>query len=923
MKDFDDGFDMEDDAEMAAMMNDLEPSLSQPSQLCMRAPTALKNGDTVEEKRNNVVTKGDEFVCKRSLHLEDEDVGVTIKAESVNEDVSMTTCISDDNNADEEIDELALLESLGDAFLGPSEADGECEPVLDMSVGLACAPGNENEIVSVDTCQRSAQARFLSTKENVRHGESSSNTNLNTSANTIRGTATSNENNNEGLADMSMEQYKAEYRRKVKKYEEEMDVLRKKLEDLHQRFQEECTARGCPLATSDKDSTTQERTYVPIVDAKPKVPFNYPRVDSGLLQKKRISAMSPEEEKIAEESRAISKAASKRKEVENEVYSGLKITERRFPAGWLESRMAGKKALRVSRSKEYFRSHKHETEDFIIIGVLESRKSTKDNKSDLWQIGDLEGNSVTILLKNSIKEELASEGYVRTAIVGIMNPKVLKKNNDHKNQLLIVEESKAIINLGICPDFAICKGRRKDGSKCTMTVNKSKCQYCNYHMISALKENSKKRPQMNGVATNQKFMTSEGSYRTSSQGQHLLPVRKQSISVPKSSFRTVGGDEEFTKAPTNPKKSIQNTVATSQGVDTAAKAVASLRGTIQFAQIGLVKKPENVDRLHGKKSADAAVRKLQGGGFGKCPITGKSRRDLLVEHQRGKEEAINKERILDKIKKFNPNGMMPVNTNTLAENLRRMQSNKPKKEMCPPASIASEKDSRVRTKRTTEQDGRHRSHVLQHVTDGAHIKKLKIVKENANTKPPKKEFGTMGADQLAELMSKKSINAKLYREEEKRMEDERDEPLIRKEQIYDRMANTKENKRTCQFCETCDKYYYQKEALCLRNRHSFRTETDCTIRYFKCSQCKKIVNTINKKMPDRCKHCRCTKLTRHGMIDHKTVKPGTDFLARGEEHGIVLGSAPVRDGVIHSKDFRVFSRVYFRDMNSFPGIGSI
>ena len=58
---------------------------------------------------------------------------------------------------------------------------------------------------------------------------------------------------------------------------------------------------------------------------------------------------------------------------------------------------------------------------------------------------------------------------------------------------LACDHPSQVLKLGTSPDFARCKGTRKDGKNCTMHVNKSTSEYCAFHASAALKSLSTDR----------------------------------------------------------------------------------------------------------------------------------------------------------------------------------------------------------------------------------------------------------------------------------------------------------------------------------------------------------------------------------------------------------------------------------------------
>ena len=57
----------------------------------------------------------------------------------------------------------------------------------------------------------------------------------------------------------------------------------------------------------------------------------------------------------------------------------------------------------------------------------------------------------------------------------------LREDAKSERPTLACDAPSQILKLGASPDFARCKGTRKDGKPCTMHVNKSTSEYCAFH----------------------------------------------------------------------------------------------------------------------------------------------------------------------------------------------------------------------------------------------------------------------------------------------------------------------------------------------------------------------------------------------------------------------------------------------------------
>ncbi|KNC85948.1 hypothetical protein SARC_01894 [Sphaeroforma arctica JP610] len=793
-----------------------------------------------------------------------------------------------DAQSDIDMDELALLEGLGDTDLNGSTSihsnDEGLNGVDDAERGSVIASeeipnvavhGNETASESLKVDDLAALAKVESSKCRPRSKQ--------------QGLLDTKES--EGVDDMpeiedkkpehifkeDFERIRVNHERKVKKCEAEIRLVKDKLAGYHADFIEQCKNYGQPLL---REGVSEADKAAPV--EKPIVRYTAPTSNNLSFSKSsRRSAMTRDEEERAAKERAELQAETRNKRVETELYTGLSITQRRISVEWLQKNLNNRQVKRITGLSRYFAGTRHATEDFVVMGVLEQMRTTKDGNKEFWSLTDLKGESQSFLLKIEVAKELKADEFKRGSLVAILNPAVMKKSGDFKSQLVVVNEKDQIINMGDCPDFAICKSKKKDGKKCTMAVNISRSAYCKSHLTTGLKENSAKRALTNAQQTNTRLVNVNTVTKTMKSLTNGVPQQSGAEKL----SAVVQASENASLSYIKPRQTTS--VSASKGIDLNSSAVNKLRGASQFQKVGVVRNTPTYDpsRDRGDKRAETASKKLQKGGFMQCPVSEKSGRDFLIEAERKKAGycahyllaqnirtmlAKRTALIKSKIKAFDPNQCPPVDEDVLAANLRRMDEKE------------AEAKSLNKRKKDSADEAKPRKKILRRGLEG-------------ESKPAEKpKFGQLARGKLDELIKKEAINQKLHELEEKELENERDEILIRKEQIYDVMASTKENTRTCQYCEDCDIYFYTKEALCLQKGHTFKVKKDCVVRYFKCNGCKKKIQTINRKIPDRCK---CTSLTRMGMIDEKKVKPGEEFLARGEEHGIVLGSKPVPAGV--------------------------
>ncbi|KAL3275981.1 hypothetical protein HHI36_020712 [Cryptolaemus montrouzieri] len=165
---------------------------------------------------------------------------------------------------------------------------------------------------------------------------------------------------------------------------------------------------------------------------------------------------------------------------------GISIINPVISSKVLEERMIGRKAIpicQVSRQLNML----GKDEDWVIAGVIcnkgVTKTSAKGSQFIIWTLSDLLGDIKTValfLFGNAYKELWKTQPGT---VVGILNPSILDKKEGCRDEAtLSVDNAQRIMMLGQSRDLGTCKTVKKNGDKCTSIVNKSKCEFCVYHI---------------------------------------------------------------------------------------------------------------------------------------------------------------------------------------------------------------------------------------------------------------------------------------------------------------------------------------------------------------------------------------------------------------------------------------------------------
>ena len=186
----------------------------------------------------------------------------------------------------------------------------------------------------------------------------------------------------------------------------------------------------------------------------------------------------------ARESKARDALRKQQARVETvEKFSGLRIRNRVVASMVLEDKFADLRFARIPDLRHDFPGR------WATAGVLVD-KSVKQSSSgtsySVWKLSDLtpNDNCVTVFLfgQAHLDHHREPEGTIWTVVDG-----KLREDAKSARPSVACDHESMITKIGTSPDFARCKGTRRDGGNCTMHVNRSASEFCAFHAASALK----------------------------------------------------------------------------------------------------------------------------------------------------------------------------------------------------------------------------------------------------------------------------------------------------------------------------------------------------------------------------------------------------------------------------------------------------
>ncbi|CAM6106805.1 unnamed protein product [Calypogeia fissa] len=182
-----------------------------------------------------------------------------------------------------------------------------------------------------------------------------------------------------------------------------------------------------------------------------------------------------------------------------EKFSLLRIKDRTASSAEVNTALSDLRFVRLEAIKTAMMCDKV-TGSWATIGVIVERglqQTSKNGKNYLiWKLGTLENTPLSLFLFGAAYTEHWKESL--GAIVAIFNANV-RPDLKSKDPSLTVFRRDQVMKLGTSVDYRVCSGKRKDGTPCTIVLNKQlQGQFCQYHASAARQEFRSNRPELTG-----------------------------------------------------------------------------------------------------------------------------------------------------------------------------------------------------------------------------------------------------------------------------------------------------------------------------------------------------------------------------------------------------------------------------------------
>ncbi|XP_070284459.1 protein MCM10 homolog isoform X2 [Myotis yumanensis] len=626
-----------------------------------------------------------------------------------------------------------------------------------------------------------------------------------------------------------------------------------------------------------------------------------------------------------------------------EAFSGLRLRRPRVSSTEMNKKMTGRKLIRLSQLKEKMASEKLEEVDWVTFGVILKKVTPQSCNSgktfSIWRLNDLRDLTryVSLFLFGEVHKELwkTEQGTV----IGLLNANPMKPKDGSEEVCLSIDHPQKILIMGEALDLGTCKAKKKNGEPCTQTVNLKDCEYCQYHIQAQYKKLSAKRADLqstfSGGRIPKKFASKGISLRERlcQDGFYYGGVSSASYAA---SVAAAGA----------PKKKIQTTLTNLvvKGTDLIIQETQQKLGIAQKSLSCSEEFRELMDlptfgarnlKKHLAKAKSSGIMGSSKPAFQSISASAllKQQKQLMLEMRKRKSEEMEKRFLQSSNEVSSPavpssSRQPPPRSPPTGAEFPRLGATPPTPvprlgrgisegddvllfdESPPPkpklSALAEAKKLAAITKL------RAKGQILSK-TDPNSIKKKKNYPEDVlevkarvekNTtfspqaedeleparKKRREQLAYLESEEFQKILKAKSKHTGILKEAEAELQELYFEPLVKKEQMEEKMRNIKEVKCRVVTCKMCAYTHFKPLETCISEQHDYHWH-DGIKRFFKCP-CGNRCISLDRLPKKHCSNCGLFKWERDRMLKEKTGPKigGETLLPRGEEHAKFLNS---------------------------------
>ncbi|KAM9229110.1 protein MCM10 homolog [Dugong dugon] len=625
-----------------------------------------------------------------------------------------------------------------------------------------------------------------------------------------------------------------------------------------------------------------------------------------------------------------------------EAFSGLRLRRPRVSSTEMNKKMVGRKLIRLSQIKEKMASETLEEIDWVTFGVIVKKVTPQNSNSgktfSIWRLNDLRDLTqyVSLFLFREVHKELwkTEQGTV----IGLLNANPMKPKDGSEEVCLSIDHPQKVLIMGEALDLGTCKAKKKNGQPCTQLVNLNDCEYCQYHVQAQYRKLSAKRADLqstfSGGRIPKKFAhkgmslkerlcqdgfyyggVSSASYAASVaaaiapkkkiqttltdmvvKGTNLIIQEKQQkLGIPQKNLSCSEEFRELMDLPTFGARNLKHLAkAKTSGIMGNAKpAIQSISASALLKQ-----QKQRMLEMRKKKSEEIQKRFLQSSSKGESPALPSSSRQPPSQSPRMGAEFPRLEGVPatqtpklgrgvsegDDVLFFDESPPPRPRLNALAEAKK----------------LAAITKLRAKGQILTKTDP---NSIKRKQMDQEDVLKMKnCVEKNSTISPQaedeleparkkwRKQLAYMESEEFQKILEAKSKYTGILKETEAELQERYFEPLVKKEQMEEKMKNLREVKCRVVTCKTCAYTHFKPLETCVSEQHDYHWH-DGVKRFFKCP-CGNRSISLDRLPKKHCSNCGLFKWERDGMLKEKKGPKigGETLLPRGEEHAKFLNS---------------------------------
>ncbi|XP_065492308.1 protein MCM10 homolog [Caloenas nicobarica] len=628
-----------------------------------------------------------------------------------------------------------------------------------------------------------------------------------------------------------------------------------------------------------------------------------------------------------------------------ETFSGLRLRKPRVSSAEMERKMANRKLILLSQLKSKLAAENLEEIDWVTFGVIVKKvtpQSANNGRTfSIWRLNDLRDLSqcVSLFLFGDVHKEhwKTDQGTV----IGLLNANPMKPKEGSDEVCLSVDHPQKILLMGEALDMGTCKARKKNGDPCAQIVNLNDCEYCQYHVQSQYKKLSSKRADLQSTFSGGRIPKKVGR-KNPSLKERLCQDGFYYGGVSSAAYAA------SVAAAAAPKRKIQTTLSNLvvRGVDAIVQETRQKIGAAkrpmqcseEFKE--LLAQPTFGARNLCKHWTKADVEKKQGASFQSVSASAllKQQKQKLLEARKKRSEEIQRRFLQNTSRVGSP--ALPSSSRQSS-----LHSPVPGAEFPKAAKMSTPQRPRLGTGFSEGDDilffdgtppprpkldslaeakklaAIHRLRAKGQIlakTDPNSVKRkradvddvLEIVERvEKNVAQPRGTEAVNGTDELEpaqkkrceqlayleseefqKILKAKSKHTDVLKEVEVELQEQYFQPLVKKEEMEEKMRSIKELKCQVVTCKTCNYTYFKPLETCVQDNHDYHWH-DAIKRFFKCP-CGNRAISLDRLPKKPCSTCGLFKWERDGMLKEKKGPKigGETLLPRGEEQPKFLNS---------------------------------